>query len=93
MTEEQAKAHIPLYVVVQAALAVAVLLWRVLGVDGARLPADWPFVLSLYALASVFVSNERAATGLALAAGGWLAAIHLSGQVPLVLAALRQGPP
>jgi hypothetical protein len=88
-----ARPRIAPFLAVQACLATALLLWRILGVDAARLPGDWVFVLSLYALAAALVPGEKAATGLALAAGGWLATIHAWGQVPLVLAALRQGAP
>ena len=84
---------LPRFLVAQACVATLVLVWRLLGVDAERLPADWPFALSLYALAAVFVRTERAGAWLALAAGTWLATLHLWGQVPLAIGALRQGSP
>lgn len=87
------RAPMPPFLAVQACVATLVLLWRVLGVDAERLPGDWPFALAAYALAAVFVRGERAGSWLALGAGAWMAGIHLWGQVPLAVAALRQGSP
>jgi hypothetical protein len=83
----------PAFQVAQACVAMLLLCWRVLGVDAERLPGDWPFAFSIFALAASLVRNERAISWLALGAGAWLTGIHLWGQLPLAIAALRQGSP